>query len=384
MKRLVQGRIEDRTTLGIMSGTSLDGVDISLVRFRRNYTVREYINGFYRFPSHLRKSLFDISSSDLVRKETMMLADKKLGEFYAKSSLRFLKTHGIDTDSVDLVGCHGQTVFHSAPRPGRKSNVTLQIGMPDIMAQRIGCPVVSDFRTADVAADGMGAPLTPIAHYYLFRDKHKHRLIANIGGISNVTYLPASDTPDKIFATDCGPGNMLIDSVSKILFGIDYDRGGKIASSGNVNKDLERFLKHNQFLRRKPPISLGREQFGPGFIEDLLQYARKRRISDRDILCTVSRFTCLCIQRIVRRLETVDEVLICGGGAKNIFLMDTLRQMLPGVRVSTTNDSGVDPDFVESTAFALLANLAVDRISGNLTGVTGARWNVVLGKITLV
>lgn len=384
MKRLIPGRIEDRTTLGLMSGTSLDGIDISLIKFRRNYAIQESIHGYHRFPPRLRQSLLELASAESVGKEALMLADKKLGEFYANSCIRFLKANGIESERIDLVGCHGQTVFHNAPGPGKKSNVTLQIGMPDIIAQRLGCPVVSDFRTADVAADGMGAPLAPVAHFHLFRSARKSRLIVNIGGISNITYLPAAGNRIDAYATDCGPGNMLIDSLARMLFDKDCDRGGEIASSGRPVSKLEAYLKRSSFLRRKPPFSLGREQFGAEYLKDLLTFARRHKISDSDLLGTVSRFTCWCIKRMGVRFDKIDEVLVCGGGARNIFLLDTLRAMMPDSTVETTNELGVDPDFVESTVFALLANLTIDRIPGNLTRVTGARANVVLGKITLV
>ena len=384
MKKLLPGRIERRTALGIMSGTSLDGVDVSLARFRRNYSLREHIDGYFNFPQRLRESLLELASSDSIRKTDMTLIDKQLGEFYAESVFRFLKRNGVSKRDIDLIGCHGQTIFHSAATPGKKSNVTLQIGMPDIMAQRFECTVVSDFRTADIAADGMGAPLTPIVHHYLFRDSRKNRMIVNIGGISNATYLPAAGTTEDILATDCGPGNMLIDSITGQLFGLSCDKGGEIAASGIPNVDLDRYLKRSPFVRRKLPISLGREQFGHLFVGDLLRFARERKVSNNDTLNTVSRFTCWCIARVARRFGAVDEVLVCGGGARNIFLMDTLRQIIPEVRISTTDDLGVDPDFVESIAFALLANLAVDGIPGSLIGVTGARRNVILGKITLV
>ncbi len=384
MKRLIPGRIEDRTTLGLMSGTSLDGVDISLIKFRRNYAVQESIHGYHRFPPRLRQTLLELASTKDVNKDALMLADKRLGDFYANSCVRFLRENGIKAENVDLAGCHGQTVFHNAPGPGKKSNVTLQIGIPDVMAQRLGCPVVSDFRTADVAADGMGAPLAPIAHFHLFRSARNSRMIVNIGGISNITYLPAAGKRLDVFATDCGPGNILIDSLARMLFDKGYDTGGKIASTGEPVSELETYLKRSSFLRRKPPFSLGREQFGSEYVKDVLTYARRHKISDRDVICTVSRFTCWCIKRMGVRFDEIDEVLVCGGGARNIFLMNTLRAMMPDSTVATTNELGVDPDFVESTVFALLANLTIDRIPGNLTRVTGARSNVVLGKITLV
>ncbi len=386
MRPLLGKRLQDRITLGIMSGTSLDGVDLSLVRFTRDFKTAEHRSGFSKFPYSLRKSLFDLASTAEVSKDELLSADRKLGLFYLRSAKDFLQSLGVKTGSIDLVGCHGQTVHHRAAGGGKsgRNSVTLQIGSPDVVAQGLGVPVVSDFRAADVAAGGRGAPLTPIAHFHLFSVPRQHRLIVNIGGISNATYLPGSSRLTNIRASDCGPGNMLIDQLCLRLFGKSYDKNGKIAGKGYESKELLSLLMQMGFLRRKLPMALGREQFGNEIVDQIMQCADSIGLEKNTVVSTVTRFTALCIARVARRFGVADRILICGGGAHNPFLLDSLREMFSGSKVTDCSVAGVDPDFVESVSFALLANLAIDRIPGNLPQVTGAAKPVVLGKVTLV
>ncbi len=383
--RLHAKQLHDRNTLGIMSGTSLDGVDLSLVRFNREYAICEHKSHFTRFPPALRKSLFELAASPVLPKERLQLADAALGMFYLSSAQHFLRSIGSEM-AVDLVGCHGQTIYHRSAVANRspKRSRTLQIGSPDFLAQGLCAPVVSDFRSADVALGGRGAPLTPIAHHYIFSTRNSRRLVVNIGGISNATYLPGTGGLSDIVATDCGPGNMLIDQVCSRLFGRSYDRGGKLAAQGVVHKGLLRLLKGMSFLHRKLPLALGREQFGEPAANQIIDYSEREGIDRHSVLCTVTLFTAYCIARAARGLPRIDHLLICGGGAHNAFLTDLLLQSFPGIHLSTTAEHGVDPDFVESASFALLANLAIDRIPGNLPQVTGAAKPVILGRLTIV
>jgi anhydro-N-acetylmuramic acid kinase len=384
MKPLLGKHLINRQTLGIMSGTSLDGVDLSLARFKRNYGIAECHNFYAKFPSPLRKELFDIASSKAVSKERLLRADKRLGRFYLKSARALLRSLGAKAASLDLVGSHGQTVCHSAEGSGQAAanNVTLQIGSPDIIAQGLGVPVVSDFRTADVAAGGRGAPLAPLAHFYLFNVRRTGQLVINIGGISNMTYLPGTADVSGIVATDCGPGNMLVDQLCLRLFGKPYDRDGRIASDGSVSEKLHRFLKQMGFLSRRTPLALGREQFGDDVVDSIIRHADRAGVDRNSVISTVTRFTAYCIARAARRCRKIDRVLLCGGGAHNIYLCHSLQEMFPGVKIHDSSVAGIDPDFVESVAFALLANLAVDGKPGNLPQVTGAAKRVTLGKMT--
>jgi anhydro-N-acetylmuramic acid kinase len=385
MRPLLGKQLMNRFTLGIMSGTSLDGVDLSLVRFKRNYSIAECRNSYTRFPSSLRKDLFEIVSSKVVSKEKLLRADKRLGTFYLKSARAFLRSHGAKAATLDLVGCHGQTVHHSAQGAGQATanNVTLQIGSPDVLAQGLGVPVVSDFRTADVAAGGRGAPLAPVAHFYLFNIRRTGQLVINIGGISNMTYLPGTVDVSDIVATDCGPGNMLVDQLCLRLFGKLYDRNGRIASNGSVNEKLYRFLRKMSFLRKRIPHALGREQFGDDVVGSILRYADRIGVEGDSVISTVTRFTAYCIARAARGCRKIDRILLCGGGTHNMYMCDSLQEMFPGARMHDSSVAGIDPDFVESIAFALLANMAVDGKPGNLPQVTGAAKRVTLGKMTL-
>ncbi len=385
MRPLLGKHLINRYTLGIMSGTSLDGADLSLVRFKRDYSIAECHNSYARFPSPLRKELFEIVSSKVVSKEGLLRADKRLGTFYLKSARAFLRSLGAKAETLDLVGCHGQTVHHSAEGSGRAAadNVTLQIGSSDILAQGLGVPVLSDFRTADVAARGRGAPLAPLAHFYLFNIRRTGQLVINIGGISNMTYLPGTADVSDIVATDCGPGNMLVDQICLKSFGKPYDRNGRIASKGSVSEKLYRFLKKMSFLRKRIPLALGREQFGDDVVDSIVRHADTLGVDEDSVISTVTRFTAYCIARAARRCRKIDRVLLCGGGSHNMYLCDLLQEMFPGAKMHDSSVAGIDPDFVESIAFALLANLTVDGKPGNLPQVTGAAKRVTLGKMTL-
>jgi len=380
MKFSIGKKLHERLTLGMMSGTSLDGVDLSLVRFGRNYAVRECHNSYRKFPSGLRNVLYQIAESDEVSKQDLMQADRKLGEFYRDAAQGFIKSFGRSGMPVDLVGCHGQTVYHSGRGSG--TGTTLQIGFPDAIAHGLGIPVVSDFRSADIAVGGQGAPLTPIAHFYFFDRLRCRQLIVNIGGISNATYLPGTCSIDDIQATDCGPGNMLVDQLCVRLFGKAFDRNGKIARSGTVDRRLLRHLTNMSFLRRRLPTTLGREQFGKDVVELIISQAERLGIQKESVITTTSHFTVHCIAKVARKYGELDRVLICGGGSHNIFLRSQLAELLNGAEVKDTSVEEIDPDFVESVSFALLANLAIDGIPSNIPQVTGARKSVILGKIT--
>jgi len=323
------------------------------------------------------------ASTDIVSKAELMTLDRLLGEFYLASALHFKHKLGKRLTSLDLVGSHGQTLFHQAGTK-RKQGVTLQIGSAEAIAHGLGSPIVSDFRSADMAVGGRGAPLTPIAHHYLFAAPRCRQAIVNIGGISNATYLPGRKSIDYIQATDCGPGNMLIDQLSMKLFSKSYDKDGRIARSGSVDAGLLNYMKQMSFLKRKLPMALGREQFGNAAVDSLLRYAKSHRVESKSVISTAGYFTCYCIARNLRKYGELDRVLVCGGGSRNVFLMNLLSDMLNGVEVTSTACENVDPDFVESISFALLANLLVDGIPANLPQVTGASRRVLLGKITLV
>ncbi len=378
--------LEKRRTIGIMSGTSLDGADISIARFGRDYRLAESINYYVPFPRKLKTRLLNIACDDSLPKQELLELDSELGVFYSNAVRKLLDTDRARGIPVDLVGCHGQTIYHSEIRKRRSGirALTLQIGSAEVLSQRLDLPVVSDFRSADIAAGGRGAPLTPITHHYLFNQPGEARVIVNIGGISNLTYLPASCNIDEIVSTDCGPGNMLLDEACRQLFGGEFDRSGRLASEGKVDRGLLDYLKEMEFLRKRMPMSLGREQFGSDVVDGVFRFSNRHRIDAESVLATLSWFTAYCITRVAMKFTDITQALVCGGGCHNLSIMDMLAELFEGVAVADTNVAGIDPDFVESISFALLANLALDHITANLPNVTGANRKVILGKITLI
>jgi anhydro-N-acetylmuramic acid kinase len=287
-----------------------------------------------------------------------------------------------------LVGSHGQTVYHN-PRGKRDGNrtirSTLQIGEPSIIAQRTGITTVADFRPRDIAAGGEGAPLVPYADYVLFGDNRLSRAVQNIGGIANVTFLPGGCKQDDIIAFDTGPGNMVIDSIVRLISGgkRHFDRGGKIAARGTVDKRLLSELLRHPFLRRRPPKSTGRGEFGASFAEQVYRRAAKKGLADADIVATITAFTASSIAQAYHQFLPAipDEVILCGGGAHNDALVEMLRTELPDVKMLSTDDFGISVDAKEAVSFAILAWATIKGITNNVPAATGAEQPVVLGKI---
>jgi anhydro-N-acetylmuramic acid kinase len=296
----------------------------------------------------------------------------QLGELYARAALAAIKRFG----TVELIGCHGQTVFHEG-----RSN-TLQLGEPAILAERTGVPVVSNFRARDIAAGGQGAPLVPFADYLLFRHPSRTRVALNIGGIANITIIPAGCKQEGVIAFDTGPGNMVIDSLAREFCKgkLNYDRGGKFAAGGDLNRPLLDQLLRNRYYRLQPPKSAGREQYGAEFVDAMKQSGAPLR----DLITTATVLTAATIAIGVRKAapQPVD-LIASGGGVHNPEIMAHIAGFLPGVSLSTSTDHGIDADAKEAIAFAMLAYETWRRRPGNLPSATGAKHAVVLGSITL-
>ncbi len=311
-----------------------------------------------------------------------------LGEVFAESVLKLCKKSGIGLDTIDLIGSHGQTIYHNPKgrRFGKKTvRSTLQIGEPSIIAQRTGITTVADFRPRDMAAGGQGAPLVPFADYFLFRDKHRNRAVQNIGGIANVTSLPAGCRPGDIIAFDTGPGNMIIDGIVSIISKgkQKFDRGGKIAARGTIDKTILDCLLKHPFLGLRPPKSTGREEFGSRYCDALYRKMKKKSIPAENIIATVTAFTAESIVRAYRNFlpRMPDEVILCGGGAHNSTLVKMLRQGLGKSRILTSDDFGISCDAKEAISFAILAYATIKGEPNNVPGATGATQPLVLGKI---
>ncbi len=353
---------------GIMSGTSLDGIDVAIVelRGRRIETI-----GFETspYPAPIRERILTCAETGGAREISRL--NFELGGLYAKAVMRAIGRFG----AVELIGCHGQTVYHEGGRH------TLQLGEAAVIAERAGVPVVSNFRARDIAAGGQGAPLVPYLDYLLFRHPARTRIALNIGGIANITVIPPSALPGQIVAFDTGPGNMVIDALAAEFSGgkLRCDRDGKIAAAGKPNVSLLNSLLKDAYYRQRPPKTAGREQYGTEFVARL----KRSNLPMRDIISTATVLTARTIAYAVREYQTPKtEVIVSGGGVQNPQIMAHLAGYLPELAISTSTEHGVEAGAKEAIAFAVLAHATWKRRPSNIASATGASHAAVLGNIT--
>jgi anhydro-N-acetylmuramic acid kinase len=336
----------------------------------------------------LRKEILDLCNPESASLDNICHYNFVLGELFADAIIKLSKKSGISLDSIDLVGSHGQTIYHNPlGKRYRKTIIrsTLQIGEPSVIAERTGITTVADFRPRDMAAGGEGAPLVPYADYILFGHNKLSRAVQNIGGIANVTFLPSCCGQDDIVAFDTGPGNMVIDGIVRLISGgrRRFDSGGQMAAQGTVNKRfLNEMLKH-PFLKRRPPKSTGREEFGISFANKIYKQAKDKGITDSDVVATVTALTARSIARVYHEFLAAvpDEVILCGGGSRNNTLVEMLRSELPDAKMLSTDDFGISVDAKEAVSFAILAWATIQGLTNNVPGVTGADRPVIMGKI---
>ena len=380
---------DERLVVGLMTGTSTDGVDAVLAQIEgHGESTRAHVLAHVasEIPADLRGDLFSLFLPDALI-EDLAPVDYALGEVLANAALAVIEEAGLAPEDVDLIGSHGQTVRHL---PAGSPPATLQIGEPAVIAQRTGITTVADFRPADIAVGGEGAPLVPLVDYLLFRDDEVGRLMLNIGGIANVTVLPAGAGPEAIQAYDLGPGNMLVDgAVAHLTGGAErYDDKGRRAARGTADETWVARLVEHEFIRRAPPKSTGREEFGTEYLAELM--ARLELTGD-DMIATLTAFTARAIGEGIRRFALDDdggsiaEVWVSGGGVHNDDLMHRVRQELPDLSVQPLDElgAGVSADAKEALCFAVLANQTIVGRAGNLPAATGAERPVVLGKIVV-
>jgi anhydro-N-acetylmuramic acid kinase len=351
-----------------MSGTSLDGVDAALVRLRG----RPSLLGadFLPYPKSLKAILLNLHEASSDELHRAALAGIELSRLYAKAVDRLLEKHGLSAQTVCAIGCHGQTVRH---RPG--SGYSLQLGNPAWLAERTGISVVSDFRSRDIAAGGQGAPLVPAFHAAVFRDSRRHRVIANLGGMANLTDLPRKG---PVTGFDTGPGNILLDAWTRERFGRDFDRGGALAARGQPVASLLRALLADPYFRRPPPKSTGRDRFNLNWLR---RFGVGRHKAE-DVQATLAELTARSIGNAIAKFcPGADEVYLCGGGVRNHNLVVRITRELPGMKIASTERLGIHPDWVEAMAFAWLAQRALRRETGSLSEVTGAKGPRVLGAV---
>ncbi len=376
-----------------MSGTSADGIDACLVRIdskKENPNATPLGCKTYKFPPKLQQKIIQLSDSSCQNLDEVLRLNVVLGEYFARAVFSVTKTLGYNISEIDLIGSHGQTVRHLPEwkkRFGRNVRATLQIGEPSVIASWTGVITVGDFRAGDMARGGQGAPLTPYVHYLLFRDERTSRMVINIGGIANVTVLPRRGKENDIFAFDTGPGNMIVDNLTRKIHGKNFDRDGKIASSGRVNLGLLNRLKKNKFFGKKPPKSCGRENFGEEFVSKILTWAKSFRMKPEDLIATASELSVWSIldayHRFVKPKTKPDQVLLCGGGTHNRYFLERLRVLFSPIKVTSVRELGVDPDFLEAISFAILANQTIQGKPVSFKKTTGAKRLGVSGKICL-
>jgi len=389
--------IKDRAMIvaGVMSGTSADGINVALVRIEargqvaRGHTIELLGHAEFPYSRQVRAAVLDAMNAERASVANLARLNFLLGELYADAVLAAQRKFKL---KADLIGCHGQTLYHQGEAQkflGKKIATTWQTGEAAVIAAQIGVPVVSDFRPADMAAGGKGAPLVPYLDYLLFHDGHIGRLVQNIGGIANLTAIPSGGDIDEVMAFDTGPGNMVIDQVMDALYGRPWDRGGKIAASGDViEKVIVRILK-GSFFRKRPPKTAGREEFGREFVYEFLRACG--RAPKQDIVATATALTAESIALAVRRFvlpklehSSLREMILSGGGTKNATLVRMLADRLASMRVRLrlSDEFGLPSQAKEAVAFAVLAYETWSRRPSNVPSATGAQRRVILGKIS--
>lgn len=385
---------------GVMSGTSADGINVALVRLgeganlrrgvTRAHTIKLLGHAEYPYPTKVRMAVLAAMNAQNARVADLSRLSFLLGELYADAVLAAQRQFRV---RADLVGCHGQTLYHQGQAEaflGQQVSATWQTGEGAVIAARVGVPVVSDFRPADMAAGGKGAPLVPYLDYLLFRDAKLGRIVQNIGGIANLTAIPAAAGSDVVVAFDTGPGNMVMDAVVDALFGLAFDCDGKIAASGEVIEPVVTRMLTRKFFRAKPPKTAGREEFGREFVREFLRACG--RAQKQDVVATATALTAQSIADAVRRFvipsagakNSFREMILSGGGARNATLVGMLVECLAplGVCVRFSDEFGLPSEAKEAVAFAVLAYETWNRRPSNVPSATGAKRAAVLGKIS--
>jgi anhydro-N-acetylmuramic acid kinase len=394
---------------GVMSGTSADGINVALVRFSANpgrargpsphkherSDFKLLAHAQYPFPAPIRRAILEMMNAELAHVADLARLNFLLGELYAEAVAKTARQHRV---KLDLVGCHGQTLYHQGTPErffGRQLAVTWQTGEAAVIAARLGVPVVSDFRPADIAAGGKGAPLVPFLDFLLYRDARvgriaQNRIAQNVGGIANLTAIPAGASLRQVVAFDTGPGNMVIDAVMEELFAQRYDRDGKVAASGRVLDGVIAQLLRAHFFRQKPPRTAGREEFGREYVGRFLRICRGA--SKADVVATATALTARSIADAMQRFVVTrfwarrrdHEMIVSGGGAKNPTLMAMLRDEIAplGIGLHFSDEFGLPAEAKEAVAFALLAQETWHRRPSNVPSATGAKRAAILGKIS--
>jgi anhydro-N-acetylmuramic acid kinase len=381
--------IKSLLALGIMSGTSADGIDVAVVRISGRGAKLENFAAI-PFSAGVREAILRLGEGRAVTAGEISQLNFLLGKTFAEAALAACRKFRISPSQIAVIGSHGQTVFHQgtpASFCGERVASTLQIGDPSVIAGLTGITTVGDFRPADMAAGGQGAPLVPFVDYLMYRDGRVGRAALNIGGIANVTVIPAAAKMEDVFAFDTGPGNMVMDAlVRRFTQGKKlFDRDAEMAQRGTLLPGLLQYLLQDDFLSKFPPKTAGREQYGEKFVRALLAQRDARSAKPQNLVRTTTIFTAASIldalHRFVIPRAKISELIVSGGGARNPLLMAQIESGLQGVRVRDSGEFGVPGDAKEAFAFAVLAYQTLHKRPANVPGATGAKKAVVLGKV---
>jgi anhydro-N-acetylmuramic acid kinase len=375
---------------GVMSGTSADGIDVALVQITgRGFDLRLKLLGHTHtaYTTQVRAAILAAMNAQKISVAELSRLNFLLGELYAEAIRKAQKTAGVAR--LDLVGCHGQTIYHQgepARYLGRSIATTWQTGEGSVIAARVGVPVVSDFRPADMAVGGKGAPLVPFLDYTLFRHARRGRIVQNIGGIANLSAIPAGAKPEAVMAFDTGPGNMLVDQLVQKLFGKAYDRNGVIAARGQVLEPVIEQMLRSPYFQQKPPKTAGREEYGRQYAQAFFKTCGKA--AKPDVIATATALTARSIAQAVRKFVLpcgkFHDYIVSGGGTQNKTLMRMLNSEMNslGLKVKQTDNFGIPSQAKEAVAFAVLAYQTWHRQPGNIPSATGATRAVLLGKLS--
>ena len=380
--------------LGMMSGTSADGIDVALARISgapANLNAKLLGHTSVKFPSALRMEILRVAEQHPITAGALSQLNFRLGELFAEAAIAACHKFCVWPKHISLIGSHGQTIFHQgkpASFLGRPTASTLQIGEPSVIAARTGITTVGDFRPADMALGGQGAPLVPYADYLLYRDAKLGRVSLNLGGIANITVLPRACKPQQVFAFDTGPANMLIDAlVAHCTRGrLRFDENARLASQGRSLPALLDDMLRDPYLKLAPPKSTGREYYGHAYMKKILELGRRHRAKPNDLIRAATIFTALSVvdalHRFVLPKTKIHQLIVSGGGARNPLILAQLSAALPGIEVLLSSRMGIPVDAKEAFAFALLAYETFHRRPANLPSATGARGAAILGKIS--
>jgi anhydro-N-acetylmuramic acid kinase len=380
--------------LGMMSGTSADGIDVALARISDAppyLKAKLLADTSVQFPAALRKEILRVAEQHPIAAGALSQLNFRLGEVFANAALAACRRFRIPPNRISLIGTHGQTIFHQG-RPvayfGAPTASSLQIGEPSVIAERSGITTVGDFRPADIALGGQGAPLVPYADYLLYRHAKLGRISLNLGGIANITVIPAAAKPHQVFAFDTGPGNMLVDAlVSHFTKGRKrFDENARLACQGRSIPALLDELLRDPYLKLAPPKSTGREYYGHAYLKKLLALGRRHRAKSNDLIRAATIFTALSVvdalNRFVLPKTKIRQLIVSGGGAHNPLIFGQLSAALPGIEMLTSSRLGIPEDAKEAFAFALLAYETFHQRPANIPSATGARGPAILGKIS--